>query len=210
MIEHEAGLIDYVKVISKRKWLILSTFLIVIALVIAVNLFVPKVYIAKTSIEIGYQQRSIIVFNQDFSPPRDFLEPPSQVTEKITSGSYNAAVMKELNLQRIEELPAIEAINPSNTYLVNITAKYISPDQAKKTLEVINSEILKEHQERAKVYKNYDFLVQTRVVISPTVTQKKPKLTLDVIIAGFLGLFLGILGAFISKWWDQNKSRLKT
>lgn len=50
-----------------------------------------------------------------------------------------------------------------------------------------------------------------RIIKSPTIsrTPTGPKLILNVVIAGFLGLFVGILLAFLKEWWDKNKQMLR-
>ena len=135
MEQEEINLIDYIKVILKRKWLILK---ITVGVVIAVGILsavMPR-YKVDTILEIGVTE--------------NILESPEQIVEKIKNGNYNEAVKKKLN---IEKLPKIDVFNPKNTKLVIISITSSNPEQAKKILEELENLILKEHQEKFNLQK---------------------------------------------------------
>jgi len=47
----------------------------------------------------------------------------------------------------------------------------------------------------------------TKIVKRPTVSETpvSPKKKLNIVIAGMLGLFIGVFWAFGKEWWEQNK-----
>jgi len=133
--EAEINLIDYIKVILKRKWLILKITLGVTIGVVILNFVMPR-YKIDTILEIGVTE--------------DILESPHQIVEKIKNGNYNEAVKKKLN---IEKLPKIDVFNPKNTRLVIISIISSNPKHAKKILEELENLILKEHQQKFNLQK---------------------------------------------------------
>ena len=128
--EAEINLIDYIKVILKRKWLILKIALGVTIGVVILNFVMPR-YKVDTILEVGVTE--------------DTLEAPNQLVEKIKNGNYNEVIKRKLN---IEKLPKIEVSTPKDTRLVIISIKSSNPEQAKKILEELENLILKEHQEK--------------------------------------------------------------
>ena len=130
MQEEEINLIDYIKIILKRKWLILKITVGVMIVVGALSLVMQK-YKVDTILEVGITE--------------DILESPNQIVEKIKNGNYNEVIKRKLN---IEKLPKIEVSTPKDTRLVIISIKSSNPEQAKKILEELENLILKEHQEK--------------------------------------------------------------
>ena len=136
MEEEEINLMDYIKVILKRKWLILKITVGVIIVVGILSLVMPR-YKVDTILEVGLME--------EFIP-----EPPNQLVEKIENGNYNEAIKTKLN---IEKLPKIKTSSPKDTRLVVISITSSNPEQAKKILEELENLILKEHQEKFNIQK---------------------------------------------------------
>jgi len=214
----EIDLMDYVKVMLKRKWLILAIFLAVTIAAGVFSFLAPKVYKIDTSLEIGWIGWVI--------------ESPEQVVEKINNGIYG-------------KFPGIKANNPAYTNLIEIETISKDPQKTKKILEDINESILAEHNNRLNFQKNLleekikrlqekiDFLIQipkeqetaalqleinnlqgqienlwpTEVIKEPTISEKpvKPKPLLNIIIAAVLGIFIGVFLAFGKEWWEKSK-----
>jgi len=133
----EIDLMDYVKVIIKRKWLILTIFL---GSAIAAGVFsfiMPKVYKIDTSLEIGTVAEGTV-------------EDPTQVKEKIDGDVYGIFVREKLEIPK-EKYPKIKIENPKNTRLMNIKIESSETEKAKDVLEEINNLILAEHQKEIKV-----------------------------------------------------------
>jgi len=130
----EINLMDYVKVLLKRKWLILVVFL---GAAIAAGVFsylMPKIYKIDTFLEIGT------------------TEVPIQVVEKVKSDAYGVLIREKLGIPE-EKYPRIEAENPEDTNLITIKIESGEPQQAKTVLEGINDLIIIDHQERVKTNK---------------------------------------------------------
>ena len=116
MDEEEINLMDYIKVILKRKWLILKIIVGAIIVVGILSLVMPK-YKVDTILEVGVTE--------------DTLEAPNQLVEKLKNGNYNEAIKTKLN---IKKLPKIGVSNPKDTKLIIISITSSNPEQAKKIL----------------------------------------------------------------------------
>ena len=137
--EDEINLMDYVKVILKRKRLILGLFF---GAAIAAGVFsfiLPKVYKIDTSLEIGQIAGAV-------------MESPGQVVEKIDGDVYGIFVREKLKIPEIE-YPKIKVENPKNTRLVKVAIESSKPEKAKNILEEVNNLILDEHQEIIEIQK---------------------------------------------------------
>jgi len=135
----EIDLMDYVKVLLKRKWLILVMFF---GAAIAAGIFsfiMPKIYKIDTSLEIGQIAGAVV-------------EAPGQVVEKIKGDVYGIFVREKLGIPE-EKYPKIKTENPKDTRLISLAIESAEPQKAKNILEEINNLILAEHQEKIKVKK---------------------------------------------------------
>ena len=223
----EIDLMDYIKVLVKRKWLILIIFLAAVIVAGIFSFYSPKIYKIDTFLEIGR------IGGQAIGVPMQMIEAPGQVMEKINNGVYG-------------EYPGIKVNNPQNTSLITMEMLSKEPRKAKANLEEINNNILTEHtnkinlnknilekeidelqeninfliskeQETATLYltiinlrKEIEALQPTKIVKSPTISEKpvKPRSALNIAVAGVLGIFIGIFLAFGKEWWEKNKARL--
>jgi len=135
----EIDLMDYVKVLLKRKWLILVMFL---GAVIAAGVFsflMPKIYKIDTSLEIGQIAGGVV-------------EAPGQVVEKIKGDVYGIFVREKLQIPE-EKYPKIKIENPKGTNLITLVIESAKPPESKNILEEMNNLILERHQEEIKVKK---------------------------------------------------------
>jgi capsular polysaccharide biosynthesis protein len=142
----EIDLMDYVKVILKRKWLILVIFF---GAAIAAGIFsflMPKVYRIDTSLEVGIIERATATM------PEQLVELPTQLVEKIKGDVYGISVREKLGISE-EKYPKIKTENPKDTRLINLAIESAEPQKAKNILEEINNLILVEHQEIIKTKK---------------------------------------------------------
>lgn len=217
--EDEIDLMDYMKVIIKRKRLIFGVFLAMVIIAAIFSFTSPKVYKIDTTLEIGKIGGQIV-------------EEPSQVMEKIDDGIYGW-------------FPGMKVSNPANTNLIKIEAISKDPQETKEILANINESILADHNAKINSQKNLlekeietlqekiDFLISkdqetailqleinnlqrqkealqsTKVIREPTISEKpiRPKLLLNVVVAAILGIFIGIFWAFFKEWWEKNKER---
>ncbi len=248
-------LMDYVKVLIKRKWLILVVFLVTVGAVGFFSWYSPKVYKIDTSLEIGKIKVGQVV------------EEPLQVVGKINSGIYG-------------KFPGMKVSNPANTNLIRIEIDSKDPQEAKNILREINRIVLEDHQEKIKIKKELlendierlkrkiDFgeeekknleaqvkilektplkeqtpasqfiffltkekleakkqgiedlylkinssqssledIQPTKVMKDPTVSGPiKPRPLLNLVVAGVLGLFLGVALSLGKEWWEKNRT----
>ena len=135
----EIDLMDYVKVLLKRKWLILAIFLSAAIVAEVFSFLMPKVYKIDTALEIG----------QVAGVP---IEDPGQVVEKIKGDVYGIFVRGKLGIPE-EKYPKIKTENLKDTRLISLAIESAEPQQAKNILEEINNLILAEHQEKIKTKK---------------------------------------------------------
>ena len=264
----EIDLMDYVKVLIKRKWLILVIFFGAAIVAGVFSFLMPKVYKIDALLEIGQMVEK-----------RETVEAPRQVVEKIEGDVYGIFVREKLEIPKTE-YPKIKAENPKDTRLIMLMIESAKPEDAKNILEEINNLILAEHQEKIKVKreliekdierikikvasfqeekKNLEAKVEalqkvlpyqetpgsqfalfdtkekleakkqeienlylqinslerslediqsTKIVKSPTISEKpvKPRPALNIVIAGVLGLFIGIFLAFGKEWWEKSQ-----
>jgi len=231
--EDEIDLMDYVKVILKRKLFILVLFLAAVFAAGVFSFLSAKIYKIDTVLEIGQVGGAEI-------------EAPAQVVEKIGGDVYGILVRGKLKLSE-EEYPMIKVENPQGTRLVVMTTESVNSQRAKDILNETISLILEEHQEKfiektslleeeiakteqklefLKFYKTYaDWGIaqlqtqlsskkrelsdskMTEMIKLPTVPEKpiKPRPLLNMAIAGILGLFVGTFLAFGREWWQKSK-----
>lgn len=128
----EIDLMDYARVIIKRKRMIFVVFLITVIAVVVYSFFIcPKVYQIDTLIEIGKISNSLI-------------EQPTQIVEKIDNDVYGAFVRAKLKIPE-DQFPKIKTENPAGTELLTVQIESKEPELAKKILEEINSFIIPSH-----------------------------------------------------------------
>jgi len=133
----EIDLIDYARVLIKRKW---AMFSIVLIAVIAAGIFsflAPKVYKIETVLEIGSIGDGTAAV----------IEDPAQVVEKLKGDSYGVLVRENLNISE-EKYPKKSVDNPIGTTLVKITINSSNTQQAKSILEEIITLIIDEHNKK--------------------------------------------------------------
>jgi len=120
MQEQEINLIDYIKVILKRKKLVFMVFLVVIVMVGAYSFLMPKVYRVDSVLEIG-----------KLNGKERTLEDLNQLAQKIKL-----------------EYPQVSVENPKETNLLVIEIHSSDPWQAKAILQEINNKVLQVHQKK--------------------------------------------------------------
>jgi len=135
----EIDLMDYVKVILKRKWLILAVFFGAAIVAGVFSFIMPKVYKIDTSLEVGQIAGAVV-------------EDPGQVVEKIKGDVYGIFVREKLGIPE-EKYPKIKTENPKGTNLITLVIESAKPPESKNILEEINNLILAEHQEKIKAKK---------------------------------------------------------
>ncbi len=225
----EINLMDYIRIIIKRKCLILGFLLAGLIISGGLTFLLPINYKTETCLEIGNYSKEYSKEGVLYLYP---IENTLQVMEKIKGGFYG-------------DYLGAETSNPPKTSLVKIEIISEDLEGTKKTLENINRSILEEHNNRIeakkeilensieKLQEKIDFLLAknkevetleleicniqrqigdvqpSRIIKEPAVvSEKKPNLTFNLICGGILGIFLGVFLAFGKEWWEKNKSRI--
>ncbi|MBU4274304.1 hypothetical protein KKE19_00620 [Patescibacteria group bacterium] len=142
ILTDEMSSIDYIKVILKRKWFILSLFFLAVILTGIFSFLLPKVYQIDTSLEVGRIDGVVVALVED----------PGQVKEKIDSDVYGVLIREKLQISE-ENYPKIKAENPKNTNLIKIKIESANTQQSLSILEEINKIISEEHQEKLEFKK---------------------------------------------------------
>lgn len=215
----EIDLINYLKVLLKRKWFFLLVFLFIVIVVAVISWSTPKTYKIDTSLEIGKIAEEV-------------LEPHLQAVEKINSGIYGGPSKMKVS-------------SPDYTNIIKIETLSEDPQKAVKDLENMNDLILTEHNNKINLQKNLldkaigtlqekinffiakkqesehlqleinnlqmqkEILQPTKVIKEPTISEKpiRPKIFLNIVIAAVFGFFIGIFLVFFKEWWDKNKGK---
>lgn len=140
----EIDLMDYVKIVIKRKKLIGGILVVAVVAAGVISLILPKVYKVDTSIEIGTKPGAVI---KDGMTEESLIEQPEQVIEKIKSDIYGVSVREKLKISE-KDFPKIKTSNAKDTNLVTITVESNKSEQAKSVLSEIDSLIISKHQDR--------------------------------------------------------------
>jgi capsular polysaccharide biosynthesis protein len=160
--DDEIDLMDYVKVIIKRKKTIFFCFfLFVLVAGIASFFILPEIYEVSTSIEIGRLEKKID------GKEEELTEEPSILVSKIKEDIYGIQVRKDLGLPE-NEYPEIKVENPEDTPLVKMIIKSSEKERAKIILEKTNEMIIEDHQKIEKV---------TRDLIKEDILNKENKIS---------------------------------
>jgi LPS O-antigen subunit length determinant protein (WzzB/FepE family) len=142
----EIDLMDYVKVLLKRKWLILSIVLVAVIATGVFSWFSPKVYKIDTLLEIGKIKGEAI-------------EAPGEVIGKIKGDVYGFVVQEKLKIAEIQ-YPKVKTEGLKDTSLVKTEIESSDPKLAKDILEEINNLILEDHRE---IIKNQKELLENEI-----------------------------------------------
>ncbi len=141
----EVNLLDYVKIIIKRKTTILAAVFLAVAIAAAVTFSLPKIYKIDTAIEIG-RYDGVEGWEQKV------IEDPLQLKGKIDNDVSGFIVREKLKISE-NEYPKIKTDNPKGTNLITIKIESDNVEQAKNILEETNSLIIADHREKIKMQK---------------------------------------------------------
>jgi len=145
----EIDLVDYVKVIIRRKKLITAIFLVAIVAAGVISLILPKIYETNSLILVGG-------IESDGRP----IEDMSQIRAKVDNDIYGVDVRKKLGISE-NMYPQVMAGNPKDTNLLDITIRSSDREQAKNIIEEINIMIVNEHREKINVGKE---LIENKII----------------------------------------------
>lgn len=134
--EEELTLYDYIKVISKRKWWIITGTLVCILAAGIVSLRLPTVKVYKTSLNLKVGK----VWGSK-------IEDPSLISETMASEAFLARVIQRLDLKVTPAaLKGRVQVKQSATRLLSLTATAGTPGQPTKIINTMANLIVEEHR----------------------------------------------------------------
>lgn len=144
--ENETELMDYLKVIWKRKWFIVipTFFCIVVALVI--SLLLPP----KWEVDALIQPSKFLKQTKKGKFKDVLLIDFKQIAGQIDGGFYNNLIASELNMD-IRKLPKFKTENLKDTNLVRISIREKDVEKAKLFLNSLLKHLKEELDEKAKI-----------------------------------------------------------
>lgn len=144
--ENETELMDYLKVIWKRKWFIVipTFFCIVVALVI--SLLLPP----KWEVDAIIQPSKFLKQTKKGKIKDVLLIDFKQIAGQIDGGFYNNLIASELNMD-IRKLPKFKTENLKDTNLVRISIREKDVEKAKLFLNSLLKHLKEELDEKAKI-----------------------------------------------------------
>ncbi len=147
MPEEEVELIDYLRVIWKRRWLIVGGTLICMLAALVVSLLLPKVYETSLNLQIG----------RVWEKP---IESPYRVTEIINSEPFLDKVRKKMGLDQTahemktgkvvvaESIEGGKISDQGNPILVSILTKARTPEKTVELVQTVADLVIQEHKPR--------------------------------------------------------------
>jgi len=132
---HESALRDYLRVLDKRKWVVLSCVLIIPALVGIASLRMTKLYDAVGRIAIN--KIDPVAFTVHDSAPTDYFDPTDMDTEVriLQSDMLALEVIRQLNLDKLSSV-ASTAVSPQGHG--SITTDPLTADSSRVTSMLAN------------------------------------------------------------------------
>ncbi len=137
----EIDLMDYLKMLLKRKGLIFGLCLVAVMAAGIFSFLTPKVYKINTILELGTIGGKIV-------------EDPGEVVGKINSDIYTGQILRKLNISGAG-LVRIKATNPADTNLVEIEIEAVDTNKAKNISEELGNLILKDQEDETQKKKEY-------------------------------------------------------
>lgn len=132
-LEDEIDLMDYLKIIIKRRLFIAVVFLLAILVAGIFSFVSPRVYRIDTVLELGRVGDELV-------------ESPAQLMGRIEGDVYGAIIRAKLGISE-SEYPEIKANNPKDTSVVSRFIESSEVKLARQVLEEGNRLIIAEHQE---------------------------------------------------------------
>jgi len=172
--EEEINLMDYVKVLLKRKWLVIACFVFFVLVAGVISFMMPKVYKIETVLEVGRIQK------ETENDPEQLVESPTQLLGKIEGDVYGIRIRQNLNISE-QKYPKIKAENPKDTNILVISIESADAEQAKQILMEKNSLIIADHEKIIETKKELLGKEIESIEEKIVTTQEDIKITLDKI-----------------------------
>ena len=150
MGEQEIELVDYLRVIIKRKWIIVGITIGAIIVAGILTFLSPKTYKISAILEIGQINIGGVSASGKiitFSP-----ETPIELQEKIQRGTYDNLLKEKSG---IKNLPKIEISAPKDTNFIVMEVESRNFEEGKKILETLADIIIENHSKLLKEQKDF-------------------------------------------------------
>lgn len=203
------GLRHYLDILQRRKWIVVAGFAIVVSVTATLTFSQKALYEAKTTLVVG--QENGLVQPQNANAIQPFS---ATMTELLKSAVVAKGVIRELNLPITTEQLLSEvsvSFNPESAAL-QVSVVDHSPARAKRIarqLGVTFSRLVRQRFGNAKTTSAGSQATPplTTVVWDPAHVipgKVSPKPKQNLVIAGVLGLLLGLLAAFLRDYFDRS------
>jgi len=154
--DEEVELMDYLRVIWKRKWLIIIPTFICMIIAGIVSFLLPPIW----EIDCLIQPSKFFIQTQTGEFKEILLEEPTQIAEKINREAYDNLIAAQLNLS-LDEFPKIKAENLRNTNLIRVYIKENNIELAKSILSELITHIKRDLDTKVDLeIKNIDLSIK--------------------------------------------------
>ena len=139
MPEYEIEIVDYIKILWKRKWLILLGTLLVAIITGSVSLVLPKTYESTGVVALGKIEGTLI-------------ETPNFIRARIEYSSYAEMFIKSSGMDISKKDIRLDIETRGNAGYVRLTAKGSSPNITSKYIQYIVDDLASSHQEKIEKF----------------------------------------------------------
>ena len=144
--ENEIELIDYLKIIWKRKWLIIIPTVLCAISAGVISFLLPQ----KWEIDALIQPSKFIVQTEGGQFEEIVVVDPKQITGQINEAAYNNLIATELNLD-IRKFPKLRAETLQDTNLVRVSLKEEDIEKAKLILHSLFNHLKGQLDEKVNI-----------------------------------------------------------
>jgi capsular polysaccharide biosynthesis protein len=160
MEEKEVELIDYLKILWKRKWIIIIGTLLCMVFAGVVSFILKPVY----EIDAIVQPGKFFTENETGNFEQVVVEDPQQIADKVRHKSYDEVIVAQMGLDATE-FPELEAENIKDTLLTRIWIRDTDTTLAKRVLNTLLALIQGEIDEKIEIeIANIDALIKANEI----------------------------------------------
>ena len=158
--EDELGLMDYLNIIWKRKWLILIPTFVLVVVVGIYSFLQPK----KWEVDAIILPSKFLIQTEQGTFQEVLVSDPEQIASQINQNAYSNLVSSELEID-IREFPRIKAENLRGTKLIRISIREKDPEKAKLILHSLLNHLKKQLDDKVEIeIKGIDTQIKSREI----------------------------------------------
>jgi capsular polysaccharide biosynthesis protein len=158
--EDELGLMDYLNIIWKRKWLIIIPTLVLVVAVGIYSFLQPK----KWEVDAIISPSKFFIQTEQGTFQEVLFSDPEQIASQINQNTYSNLVSSELEID-IREFPRIKAENLRGTKLIRISTREKDPEKAKLILHSLLNHLKKQLDDKVEIeIKGIDTQIKSREI----------------------------------------------